>query len=143
MDRVLAAIDGSDNSNRSLDTLIKLAQELKSPPDVVLVSVTVPLPPVMGMEVMASPDLLAAYYEKAQQQTLAAARAKLQAAGLVFTERKELGEPAELIVQIASETGAKMIFMGSRGAGALANLLLGSTANKVLHLAKVPVVMTH
>lgn len=143
MDRVLVAVDGSEASSRSLDTLIHLAKNFSTPPDVVLVSVKVPMPPLTGMGVVVSADLLDAYYEKAQNETLAAARTKLSAAGLNFSEHKELGEPAEIIVRIAAETGAKMILMGSRGMGALGSLMLGSTSNKVLHLAKVPVVVTH
>jgi nucleotide-binding universal stress UspA family protein len=35
-----------------------------------------------------------------------------------------------------------MMYMGTRG-GALANMVLGSVATKVLHLAHIPVVLVH
>ncbi|MCA3158960.1 MAG: universal stress protein [Burkholderiales bacterium] len=143
IDRLVAAIDGSEAAKRSLDTMINLAKAMTTQPDIVLVSVKVPMPPLTGMGVVVSEDLLDAYYEKAQQETLAAAEQKLSAAGLKYSVRKELGDPAEFIVRAAEETGAKMIFMGSRGMGAFGNLMLGSTSNKVLHLSKVPVVVTH
>jgi nucleotide-binding universal stress UspA family protein len=34
-----------------------------------------------------------------------------------------------------------MIVMGTRGQGAVGNLLLGSVATKVIHLSKVPVTL--
>ncbi len=37
--------------------------------------------------------------------------------------------------------GVDVIVMGTRGMGALANLALGSTATKVVHLAEVPVTL--
>lgn len=143
MDRILVAVDGSDASNRSLQTLVQWAQNMKLAPDIVLVSIKVPMPPLTGMGVVVSADLLDAYYEKAQEETLGTARTQLSTAGLAFTVRKELGDPADMIVRVAQETGAKMIFMGSRGMSALGNLVLGSTSNKVLHMTKVPVVITH
>jgi nucleotide-binding universal stress UspA family protein len=36
-----------------------------------------------------------------------------------------------------------MIYMGTRGMGAVSGLVMGSTATKVLHLASVPVVLVH
>ena len=56
---------------------------------------------------------------------------------------KAVGDPAEMIVQVAKETGAKLIFIGSRGMGALGTLMLGSTSNKVIHQTRIPVVITH
>ena len=73
IDRLVAAIDGSEAAKRSLDTMINLAKAMTTQPDIVLVSVKVPMPPLTGMGVVVSEDLLDAYYEKAQQETLAAA----------------------------------------------------------------------
>jgi nucleotide-binding universal stress UspA family protein len=36
-----------------------------------------------------------------------------------------------------------MIYMGTRGRTALANMVLGSVATRVLHLAHIPVVLVH
>jgi len=143
MNRVLAAVDGSDASNRSLETLVAMAKEFTAPPEVVLLTVKMPMPPLTGMGVVVSADMLDAYYAQAQEETIAAARAKLTDAKLQFIERKEIGEPSEVISQVAQETGAKLIFIGSRGMGALGNLVLGSTSNKVIHLTHIPVVITH
>lgn len=142
IDRVLAAIDGSETSTRSLETLIAMSRDLKSAPDIVLLNVTVPMPVMTGMGVVLSDDVLQDYYTEAQEQALKDARAKLDAVDLKYVERREIGDPADLIARVAQETGAKLIFMGSRGHGAIGSLLLGSTSQKVMHLTHTPVVIT-
>jgi nucleotide-binding universal stress UspA family protein len=49
--------------------------------------------------------------------------------------------PAQGILDAADEHRADLIVMGSRGRGTFANLLLGSTAERVLRYAKVPVLI--
>ena len=51
------------------------------------------------------------------------------------------GEPATDIVRVARSEGVDLIVMGTRGMGALGNLVLGSTATKVVHLADTPVTL--
>ena len=47
-----------------------------------------------------------------------------------------LGDPAEQIVEYASERGADLIVTGSRGFGKLKSLVLGSTSQKIAQLAE-------
>lgn len=49
--------------------------------------------------------------------------------------------PAQGVLDAAEEHHADIIVMGSRGRGAFANLLLGSTSERVLRYAKVPVLI--
>ncbi|MCX8032178.1 MAG: universal stress protein [Thermoleophilia bacterium] len=49
--------------------------------------------------------------------------------------------PAQGILDAAEEHHADLILMGSRGRGTFANLLLGSTSERVLRYAKVPVMI--
>jgi nucleotide-binding universal stress UspA family protein len=49
--------------------------------------------------------------------------------------------PAQGILDAADEYRADLIVLGSRGRGTFANLLLGSTAERVLRYAKVPVMI--
>lgn len=49
--------------------------------------------------------------------------------------------PAQGILDAADEHHADLIVMGSRGRGTFANLLLGSTVERVLRYAKVPVLV--
>jgi nucleotide-binding universal stress UspA family protein len=49
--------------------------------------------------------------------------------------------PAQGILDAADEHQADLIIMGSRGRGTFANLLLGSTSERVLRYSKVPVLV--
>ena len=49
--------------------------------------------------------------------------------------------PAKAILELASEIGADLIVMGSRGAGRLKRLATGSVSEGVVHNANVPVLM--
>jgi len=44
-------------------------------------------------------------------------------------------------VKPAKASGCDMIMLGSRGATGMACALLGSTANKVLHISPIPVLL--
>ena len=54
-----------------------------------------------------------------------------------------VGPVAETIVDHARKSDCDMIFMGTRGMTALSNMVMGSVATKVLHLAHIPVVLIH
>jgi nucleotide-binding universal stress UspA family protein len=72
---------------------------------------------------------------------LSGARAKLDASGLSYSYHVSVGTPAEAIVQYAQEQSADQIVMSAHGQNTLSNLLLGSVASKVAHLAPMPVVL--
>ena len=46
------------------------------------------------------------------------------------------GSPADKIIAVAEKENADMIFMGSRGLGKVAGVLMGSVSHKVSHLSK-------
>ena len=50
-----------------------------------------------------------------------------------------VGLPVTRILEVADKVGARMIVMGSQGRTGLAHLLLGSKAEQVVRIAKVPV----
>ena len=53
----------------------------------------------------------------------------------------QIGMVAESIVSLAKSLGCESIVMGCRGLGALAGLVLGSIATRVVHLSPVPVTL--
>ena len=59
----------------------------------------------------------------------------------VDVRRAHESEAARTIIEVADEVGAGIVVMGSRGQSALAALVLGSTAYKVLHTAHRPVLI--
>ena len=63
------------------------------------------------------------------------ARTMLKAKTVLITSNA----PAVAIVRHAAESGADIILMGTHGRGALAHLLMGSVAERVVRLAPCPV----
>ena len=52
-----------------------------------------------------------------------------------------LGGPRPAIVEIAEEANADLIVAGTRGHSPLAGLLLGSVTQRLLHIARCPVLV--
>jgi nucleotide-binding universal stress UspA family protein len=67
----------------------------------------------------------------------------LTEAGIAYTSRTLVGDIAQSIVEHGDAAQCRTIYMGTRGMGALPNLVMGSIATKVVHLALVPVVLVH
>jgi len=140
MMKILVATDGSESANRVVEFLAKNAGWYTGPLEVHLLSVQ---PPLVGVNVklFLSQEALNDYYRAEGEAALARAKAILGGAGIAFVPHIGVGDPAEVIVQYAESKGCDQIVMGSRGLGAMGNLVVGSVATKVLHLAKVPVLL--
>ena len=136
--KILLAVDGSKPSLAAVDLLIGYSREFRSKPDVALVTVHLPVP---RMRTGVSKQQLARYYQEEGAANLAAAKRKLDAAGIDYQASILVGQVAETIVKHANSSRCDLICVGSRGMGALGKALLGSTATKVLHLAKQPLLI--
>jgi nucleotide-binding universal stress UspA family protein len=55
--------------------------------------------------------------------------------------RTEAGDPAAVLLDLASEVGADVIVVGSRGMAAASRFLLGSVPNRISHHAECDVVI--
>jgi nucleotide-binding universal stress UspA family protein len=74
---------------------------------------------------------------------LAPSKKILDEAGVKFTAHTLVGSIAESIIKQAKRSRSNMIYMGTRGMTELSNMVLGSVATRVLHLANIPVVLIH
>jgi nucleotide-binding universal stress UspA family protein len=86
-------------------------------------------------------EALHAYYLEESQSILQGAQSRLDAAGLFHTTHIHVGQSAEVIAKIAAELGCELIVMGGHGRSGLAGLIMGSVANRTLHLAHCPVLL--
>ena len=55
----------------------------------------------------------------------------------------ERGNPVEQIIKNAEELNCDLIVMGTHGQGTLADVMLGSTARRVIRRVKMPVLVVH
>jgi nucleotide-binding universal stress UspA family protein len=134
---VLLAVDGSEHSMRAAKEAGDLARAMKS--EIVRIVVAYDnIPPYLG-----EPNL-----QQAINARLKEANAILEKAqdavgkipGEIHTELIE-GPAAEAIIKIAKTRGSTVIVMGSRGLSTIAELVLGSTSNKVVSHASCPVLI--
>ncbi len=140
--KILVPVDGSPAADHAIEALLAYVPQLKESPQIVLFHASLPVRPALALHgVAAEKEAIEAHHRKEGEIALTPARAHLQAAGLSHGELAVQGEAAEEICRVAQENGCDMIWMGTRGMGSFANLILGSVATKVLHRSKVPVVM--
>ena len=135
-ERILAAVDGSEASDRAFATALELASLMGAA--LTALAVEGPLPAYAATvgevdEVKREKD---AFFER----LLADTRARAQAAGVEISVRLHAGHAAELIVRVARETNADLIVLGHRG-HFLRDHLLGSTADRVSEHAECPVMI--
>ncbi len=138
--KLLVAVDGSAHAQRAIEAVARLQAEAPSL-DVVLVHVRdVPIyadqyPPL---------DAQAVEFALQQQQSalLEEALAQARQAGLkqVRTQSEVGMAPAE-ITRAAGALGVDFIVMGTHGRSTLGGLLLGSVAQRVVHLVSTPVLL--
>jgi nucleotide-binding universal stress UspA family protein len=51
------------------------------------------------------------------------------------------GSPAETLADTAERLGFEVVVVGSRGRGTVARMLLGSVADRLVHICKKPVIV--
>jgi len=139
--KILLAVDGSKNSLDAVDCLIEHADWYREKPAVELVTVHLPVPKLPRMGLVVGRNQIERYYEEEGGARLASAKRRLDEAGIAYKAHILVGDIAERILSHASRTRCDLIFIGTRGRGPALSMLLGSTANKVLNTAKIPVLL--
>jgi len=140
--RVLLAVDGSDDSLKAVHHTLALRQDLRDPAAFELHLVNVQRPLSGDVSTFIASQTLEEYYKERSDETLASARALLDAAKCAYQLHEKLGDPAPTIAALADQLGCNLIVMGTRGMGAVASALIGSVAQGVVSHATVPVLLT-
>jgi nucleotide-binding universal stress UspA family protein len=141
--KILAPVDFSDNSDAAVGYAVFLAQAL----DAVIELLHVASPPASAAHTMTHAGAPVAYdavgkmmRESAEEQLGALLERLPPGARQRIVPRAELGSPDRTIVDMARRNNFDMIVMGTRGRSGLARLILGSVAEKVVRHAPCPVV---
>jgi nucleotide-binding universal stress UspA family protein len=136
--KILLAVDGSECSLDAVDALIAHSRWFAEPPTVVLAYVHPPLPYPMAQSWVGK-ETVEKYYHDEADAIFAKAAARLEAGRMPFERAMLVGDAAQEIGRHAVQSGCDLIALGRRGHTALANLVLGSVAMKVLASSTVPV----
>lgn len=137
---LLLAIDGSECSDRAVAYAIRRVADARSGARVELLNVQSPLAGP-NVKLFVSQESLDRYYREEAEGVLQPALQRLTEAGVRTAPHIGLGEAGRVIADYAASTRSDEIVMGSRGRGALSGAVLGSVAQKVIHLSPVPVVV--
>ncbi|WJJ93651.1 universal stress protein [Neopusillimonas aromaticivorans] len=138
MNSILVPVDGSQPSLHAVQAAIAAARQTGA--KVFVVTVQAPVFTANVKRFVAA-DVLDEYYHDAGEAALKDVRALLQTEGVDATSEIMVGPIAETIVDYAKKKGCDLIIMGTRGMGAISNLVLGSTALKVVSQAEIPVML--
>lgn len=139
MKSALVPLDGSENALRALAHAIA---ELRGQADAELHVLSVQTPPIHPWPgKLVPPDVIDDELRRAGETIVAAADRPATLAGVACASHVRIGNAAAEIADCARELGCDAIVMGTRGLGRVANLVLGSVAHKVVHLAGVPVTL--
>ena len=137
--KILFPTDGSDAAAKALDALVARFEWFRDVPALTLVNVhpRVPYNAARWVDAQTVKD----FYAEESATALAPARAQLDQRGIVYAVETRIGEAGAEIVALAREGAFDCIAMGTRGHTAIANLVLGSVAQRVIALAQVPVLL--
>lgn len=137
--RILLATDFSGCAEQASDYAGFLGQVCPAAVDILHV---VEVPPDLHPD-----DVLADRYfdqrRKQAEQPLDELVRKLVSMGVAARWRQQLGIPSRLITRAAEELGADLVTLGAYGSSGLSEVLLGSTAQRVVHAAPCPVLTVH
>lgn len=135
--KVLIPVDGSENSLRTVKYVVDKAALYKDRVEIHLLNVQHPFPgTIRGVKEQAEK-----YHHDEGIKALAGVRKLLDKAGIKYSYHISVGEPPEVIAHFVKDQQIDQVVMGTRGAGAVANMMMGSVATKVLHLVDVPVLL--
>lgn len=138
--KMLIAVDGSEPALRAVETVARLAPQMHGLHAWLLNVREAPvyygeLPPFDA-------EAIEKLQRQGQQELLDAALAHARRCGLESVwVLSAVGEAASEIVRAADAHAVAQIAMGTHGRSPLGSLLIGSVAQRVIHLSSVPVLL--
>jgi nucleotide-binding universal stress UspA family protein len=137
--KILVAVDGSPFTKRMLAYLAAHDEWLGAHHNYTVLTVVPPVP-VRAAAVLAK-EMLDAYYHDESEKVFGPIRSFFAQKNLNAEYVAKHGQAAETIAATADEGKYDLLLMGSHGHGLLGNLVMGSTATKVLAQCGVPVLL--
>jgi nucleotide-binding universal stress UspA family protein len=135
--KILVAVDGSENSEKALDTAINLAAELK---DQLLIVTAVDISHLYGEGVVVPQESMDSVYSKAHE-ILNKAKSKAENEKVSCITEVLEGEPSRSILDYSTTNGAGLIVTGSRGLSAAKRIFLGSVSTRIVQESSIPVLV--
>ncbi|MEN9796770.1 MAG: hypothetical protein RL653_466 [Pseudomonadota bacterium] len=138
MKTILVGVDDSEAARHAARTAAELAVSTGSSLTLVYVSSPILLPASAYADVI---DRLVADEKKNAAALLEREKAAVARPGLDVKLHHAEGAPAETFAALADAPGVWMVVVGSRGRNAVTRVLLGSFADRVVHVCQKPVLV--
>lgn len=139
MEKILVAIDGSENSHRALMKAKKIGTALNSEITIINVMKDVQQPPYSRINEYRGP--LKDVFNKQAREIIEHAMEDFKDYKYKVDTLIEKGNPGNEIARVAEEGGYTLIIIGSRGLGAVSRLMLGGVSNKVVNNSNISVLV--
>lgn len=139
-DRVLVTTDGSDHAGAAVDHAVAVADRFDATLHALSVVDISAL--ASGSPTVAPTRLLEQFQERGEAATDEIAE-RAEAAGVAAVTEVIEGFPGSAILEYADEEGVDLIAMGTHGRTGVDRLLLGSTTERTIRRAEVPVMSVH
>jgi nucleotide-binding universal stress UspA family protein len=134
MGQIVVGYDGSPAGEAALDQALELSSELG---DGVVVVFGYAPPGIWGGEIAEHEEAIEELGEKVTKQ----AREQAASRGAEIEVELVAERAVKALMDVAERRQARMIVVGSFGEPQLKGMILGSTPNKLLHLAERPVLV--
>lgn len=142
MKKLLVAVDGSGAAQRALEQAIALAR--LSPDASIHLVHAHDEPDIYGEIAVYVPRAKMEELQRTHSEAVLAAAeqaAGLKGCGVRYTKEVLVGPVGQAIARHAERLGCDAIVIGRHGKSTIGDLVLGSVAMKVLHLARLPVLL--
>ncbi len=139
-DVIVTATDGSEQSLRAANAAAALARTN----DAQLFIVTVVRPPEGWWGIVGAPppaESLGNALADAQRAVLEKTVDAIDLTGVRYDTVEEVGEPASQLASFAQANDADLVVIGQRGAGLVERIVVGSVADRLVHIATMPVLV--
>jgi len=139
--RVLLPVDGSADAMAAVRAVLRIASWFRDAPDIHLLAVYEGTPLDVEIAAMLDAQAVRDYQQRQFEAALVPAREALSGTALQVIEHTAIGPPVEAIRAAVAAHRCDLVCMGTRGMGAVRNLILGSTTAKTLRTIDVPVLV--
>jgi nucleotide-binding universal stress UspA family protein len=133
MKKILIGFDGSDGSEQALIRAMMLIEEHG---ELILLAVI----PSRSDKIFLDEEIYKKLKQKAKN-LIADVISDIGQREFTLKGMIEEGDPASIIIDVASKLNVDLIVLGSKGTSTLGQYLLGSVANKVVQYAHKPVMV--
>jgi len=137
---IVSATDGSEQSLRAANAAAALARTN----DAHLFLVTVVRPPEGWWGIVGAPppaESLGNALADAQRVVLEKTVDAVDLEGVRYDTVEEVGDPANQLAAFAEAKEADLLVIGQRGAGLVERIMVGSVADRLVHISSVPVLV--